>query len=180
MVSGEVKAAHLFDTSYAPAFDPVFLGLGVNDVQFQVDEQARLTGIMTVLDDGVFHLYDPNGKPTAQIVFSPDRTRKVEISGDEKEAYLFSAAEPADLSPVFLGFRVAGVQFQWDAAGQLVVVVRNEDGSVNSYNRSGILIDSQPAQLSSAAVSAEPASAMGKSLEKSAAFTALQSGSLSW
>jgi len=145
VVSGDNQAAYLYDISDMPAFDPVYLGSGVLDVQFQADDMGQLTGITTVLDDGVCYLYDPSGKPTGQIAFSPDRTRKVDISGDDREAYLYDTSDPPAFEPVYLGAWVAGVQFQADDQGQLVIMVLNEDGSVNSYDSSGKLIDSQPA-----------------------------------
>ena len=183
VVSGETKAAYLFDTTDVPAFDPVYLGSGVNDVQFQIDDQAQLTGIMTVLDDGVYNLYDPDGKPKAQIAFSPDRSRKVDISGDEREAYLFDTSDTPAFDPVFLGAGVAAVQFQTDELGQLVIITLNTDGSTNSYNGYGTLIDSQPAPQPDPAPASDDGtttSSIGKSLEKSAMFNALQTGSINW
>ncbi|MCX5795645.1 MAG: hypothetical protein NTY77_09145 [Elusimicrobia bacterium] len=184
VVSGESQMAYLYDTAYVPAFDPVYLGSGVNDVQFQLDDQGQLDGIVTVLDDGALNMFDQNGKPTGQIVYSPDRTRRVDISGDDRDAYLNDTADSPAFDPVFLGAKVLAVQFQSDELGRLVVLVLNEDGSTNSYNSYGTLIDSQPAPQAASATDdqagASAASSVGQGLEKSALFNALKTGNISW
>ncbi|MFA6318659.1 MAG: hypothetical protein WC943_14725, partial [Elusimicrobiota bacterium] len=117
IVSGDDKIAFLHDSAYPIEFDPVYLGEGVHDVTFQVDGFNRLTGVMTVLDDGAYDMFDKDGRPAAKVVYSPDRTRKAMVSGPERDAYLFDAADPAAFNPVYLGSQITGVQFQKDEQG---------------------------------------------------------------
>ena len=183
-MSGEAQRAYLYDTRYPAAFDPVYLGSGVNDVQFQLDDTGKLSGIVTVLDDSALNMFDPNGKPAGQIVYSPDRTRKVDISGDDRVAYLYDTSETPAFDAVYLGSAVAGVQFQADESGQMVILLLKQDGGANTYNAYGILIDSQPApqaQTMSATQAKAPQGFMSAvRMEMSAVFKALSSESLNW
>ncbi|MCX5788888.1 MAG: hypothetical protein NTX64_10350 [Elusimicrobia bacterium] len=185
IVSGDEQKAYLYDTAPAPAFSPVYLGSSVNDVQFQLDNSGKLDGIVTVLDDGALNMFDPNGKPVGQVVYSPDRTRKVEISGDDRVAYLYDASPTPAFGAVYLGTTVAGVQFQTDESGRLVILTLNEDGSSNTYDANGVLIDSQPApqqlgQASSAQKDGSQGIISATSLEKSASFKTLSSENVGW
>ena len=183
VVSGDSKVAYLYDTtSVVPAFDPVYLGSGVNDVQFQMDDQGQLTGFVTVLDDGALNIFDQNGKPVEQIVYSMDRTRRVDIFGDNKDAYLYDTADPPAFDPVYLGSNAIGVQFQSDEIGQLVVLVLNQDGSTNTYDSYGTLIDSQPAPQPDPAPTGGGIInfSAGQGLDKSALFNSLKTGNINW
>jgi|GEM_PF-4620725 len=186
VVSGDSNAAYLMDTAdVPPAFDPVYLGSGVSDVQFQTDDQGQLT-IATVLDDGAMNLFDQNGKPTGQVLFSPDRTRKVDISGDNQDAYLYDTSDSPAFDPVYLNSQAVAVQFQSDEDGQLVVLILNQDGSTNSYDSSGTFIDSQPAPQSDPVPATDDqgdgssTSSVGQGLGKSASFNSLKTGAISW
>ena len=183
-MSGEQQQAYLYDTNYPAAFDPVYLGSQVSDIQFQLDDAAKLSGIVTVLDDGALNMFDPNGKPVGQIVYSPDRTRKVDISGDDRAAYLYDASDSPAFDPVYLGSDVVGVQFQATEDGQTVVLVLNKDNSTNTYDAYGNLIGVLPApqaQTMSATQAKAPQGFMSAvRMEMSAAFKALISESLNW
>jgi hypothetical protein len=184
IVSGDSQVAYLYDISGAQAFNPVYLGSGVIDVQFQSDDSGTVIGITTYLDDGAYNLFDQNGQPQAEVVFSPDRTRKVEVSGSDQEAYLYDTSDAPAFDPVYLGAQVTGVQFQSDADGNLVVVVQSQDGSINSYDSYGNNIGTQQldSTLSLSAKGGDKASipSAGKSLQKSPMFDSLNAGNISW
>jgi hypothetical protein len=183
MVSADGNAtAYLYDvdSNDMSPFSPVYLAASVSDVQFGTDDQGNMT-ITIVLDDGVYCVFDQAGNPQAQVVYSPDQTRKVEISGANQDAYLYDI-DPNDQSPfdpVYLNSGVSDVQFQADANGNIVVVVLDSDGSNNTYDAYGTNIGSQPdAQPSSDSQSASLS--ISKSLEKSSLLSTLKTGNISW
>jgi hypothetical protein len=156
-------------------FSPVFLGNGVTDVQFQTDDQGQLT-IEVFFDDGAYNLFDGNGNPAGQSVYSPDGTRRVDITGTSQDAYLYDTSDAPAFDPVYLGSNVAAVQFQTDANGQLVVLTENQDGSTNSFDGNGNPIVSQPAPQPNSVSNLS----VGKSLEKSSLFGTLSTGNVAW
>ncbi|MBI3551012.1 MAG: hypothetical protein HY077_00720 [Elusimicrobia bacterium] len=61
-ISGDgKKTAYLYDTSDPPAFEPVWLGDGVDEVRFKLDDQGVLSQILTILDNGSFGVFDKDG-----------------------------------------------------------------------------------------------------------------------
>jgi hypothetical protein len=55
--------AFLYDTSYNPLFDPIFLSSDVADVKFAKPKGGRVLQIMLTLEDGSFRLFDGRGRP---------------------------------------------------------------------------------------------------------------------
>jgi hypothetical protein len=176
------ETAYLYDidpNDMSP-FSPVYLAAGVNSVQFGTDDQGN-PAITIGMDDGVYSVYDWNGNAQAEIVYSPDQTRKVEISGSNQDAYLYDI-DPNDQSPfdpVYLNSGVSDVQFQADGNGNIVVVVLNSDGSNNTYDAYGTNIGSQPAAQPSSDDQSASLS-ISKSLEKSSLLGTLKTGNINW
>lgn len=182
-VTGENRDAFLYDVADPPAFEPMYLGSDVKDVQFQKGADGKLAGVSVMLEDGALNLFDQNGKATGQIVYSPDRTRRVEVGGEEKTAYLYDTASTPAFAPVHLGSKVTGVQFQSDEQGKLVVLTLSEDGSTRAFDKNGALLDTQAGvqtgEVSAAAegdAGAEPKSSIEKSMQDSDAYKTLKSG----
>jgi hypothetical protein len=178
------ETAYLYDidpNDMSP-FAPVYLCSGVNDVQFQTDDQGNLT-VTAVLDDGVYCVFDSAGNPQAEVVYSPDQTRKVEISGTNQDAYLYDIDpnDQAPFDPVYLNSGASEVQFQADANGNVVVVVLNADGSATTYDAYGNNIGNQPAPQSNVDQSNNASTlSVGKSLEKSPLLGTLKTGNINW
>jgi len=182
LVSGTENWAYLYDRSFNPAFQPKFLGRDVESVQFETDPAGRLTGIVIILEDGAYNLFDRDGNPESQIVYSPDRTRKLEISGEDRDAYLYDTAQQAAFAPVFLGSFVTSVQFQRDAQGQFVAVTLAEDGSVNIFDRFGSLLETRSTHVttSNGEEGEVSISSVGAGLTESASFGTLTTGAIVW
>jgi hypothetical protein len=64
-VVGDDKQAYLYDTAESPAFTSKYLDSSVTEVRFKLDDQGKLTAIMTLKDDGGFNLFDQDGTPQA-------------------------------------------------------------------------------------------------------------------
>ena len=62
-VTGADKDAFLFDQSNPPAFKPVYLSSGVQDVKFSNPRNGKSPQIAVVLADGSFDLFDDKGQP---------------------------------------------------------------------------------------------------------------------
>ena len=177
MISGEAKAAYLYDASPAAAFKPVYLSSGVTDVRFLPDSLGFLASIVIVLEDGAYCLYDSDGKPKAEFVYSPNRAMKVEISGEDRNAFLYNTVQEPGFEVTFLNSGTAGVQFQADERGRVIVLLLRDDGEVNAYDDGGTLLDSEPVpQPAPVPDGSQPASPVGRSLDKSSLINALKTG----
>jgi hypothetical protein len=177
------ETAYLYDvdSNDMSPFSPVYLAAGVNSVQFGADDQGN-PNITLGMDDGVYSVFDWNGNAQAEVVYSPDQTRKVEISGSNQDAYLYDI-DPNDQSPfdpVYLNSGVSDVQFQADGNGNVVVVMLNSDGSSNTYDAYGNNIGNQPVPSSDNSSSNAASLSVGKSLEKSSSFGTLNTGNINW
>lgn len=127
----------------------------------------------------------PAPAPDTRIFTSQDGTRSVTISADGKlSAFLNDTAETPAFQPVWLGDGVTDVRFKNNQDGSLneVLTITN-DGSFGIFDKDGYAVNAAvaapPAAGESAFNEGETSSA-GSSLQKSAMFGALQTGSVNW
>jgi hypothetical protein len=71
----DTQDAFLYDTANPPAFNPVYLASGVQDVQFSDTKNGRPLEIFLKLNDGSFDMFDSNGTPYSTPAPSPDATQ---------------------------------------------------------------------------------------------------------
>lgn len=186
------KTAYLSDTADPPAFQPVWLGDGVTEVRFKLDEQGALSQILTITDDGGFSVFDRNGyainnqppatEPTS--LTSPDGSRTVTISGDGTgTATLSDTADPPAFAPFVLTTGATDAKFKLDDQGNLTeIAVILADGGFLVFDRNGLSlttptpVDPLPSPETPAPAPDRP---LGQPLMKSAAFSSLR-GALGW
>ncbi|MHB2025511.1 MAG: hypothetical protein ACYCPQ_02555 [Elusimicrobiota bacterium] len=65
-IAGAEDRAFLYDTTTPPAFKPVWLGDGIQDVRFQNDDSGRLSQILVLTANNSFQVYDRDGNPADQ------------------------------------------------------------------------------------------------------------------
>ncbi len=75
-VIADTQDAFLYDTANPPAFNPVYLASGVQDVLFSNSNNGRPLEMVLRLNDGSFDMFDSNGNPYNPGTSEEDQTNQ--------------------------------------------------------------------------------------------------------
>jgi hypothetical protein len=125
----------------------------------------------------------PAPAPETKAFYSADGTRTVQVFGADKDAFLYDTAETPAFEPKWLDSGVTEVRFKLDDQDQLVnIMTLKDDGGFNLFDKDGNAMSIQPVPQPVEAPGSDgnSTSSIGQSLEKSALFNALKTGSVDW
>ena len=121
----------------------------------------------------------PAPAPETKSFYSADGTRIVQVFGENKDAFLYDAAETPAFEPEWLDSGVTDVRFKLDEAGSLTTIMTlKDDGGFSLFDKDGSPLNIVPASapVEEGAVD----STVGASLQESKLFGSLQTGSVTW